>query len=83
MGRYINLDEMLNRSINGNVGDLWMYDVCDLDEFVTCFDVLKIVRCGECKFSSNKNRTCLCSKSGKYMKEKDFCCYGEEETEVK
>ena len=47
MERYINLDEMLNRSINGTVGDLWMYDVCDLDEFVTCFDVLKIVRCGE------------------------------------
>ena len=74
---------MLSRSINGNVGDLWMYDVCDLDEFVTCFDVLKIVRCGECKFSSNKNRTCLCSKSGKYMKAKDFCCYGEEEKGVK
>ena len=83
MERYINLDEMLNRSINGNVGDLWMYDVCDLDEFVTCFDALKIVRCGECKFSSGGNRTCLCSKSGKYMKSKDFCCYGEEEKEVK
>ena len=83
MERYINLDEMLNRSLNGSAGDLWMYDVIDLDEFVTCFDVLKIVRCGECNFSSGGNRTCLCSKSGKYMKVTDFCCYGEEETEVK
>lgn len=83
MERYINLDEMLNRSINGSVVDLCMYDVRDLEEFVTHFNVIKIIHCGECQFSSNRNRTCLCSKSGKYMKVTDFCCYGEEETEVK
>lgn len=80
MERYINLDEMLRRATNG---DLWAYDMTDLEQFVTHFGVLKIVRCGECQFSSNRNKTCLCSKSGKYMKVTDFCCYGEEEKEVK
>lgn len=81
MERYINLDEMLNRATNG---DLWAYDMTDLEQFVTHFDVLKIVRCGECQFSSNRNKACLCSKSGKYMRMIDFCCYGKkEEKEVK
>ena len=62
-------EQILERLKNGNYPNRGILEKNEKD-------VLNITRCGECMFSSNINRTCLCSKSGKYMRVNDFCSYG-------
>lgn len=77
--KYIEINRLLELK---DEGMNWVYDLYDLEEFLEGIlgengkDVLNITRCGECMFSSNISRTCLCSKSGKYMRVNDFCSYG-------
>ena len=80
MPRYIDADEAIQLSKEDKLA--WVYDLTDLEEFlsgVPTADVVEVVRCKECKHHRDLDGGVKCERlDGLLMNlPDDFCSYGE------